>query len=822
MWQPFGLIQVKSKELMTKTFILSIIRNLWKNRVTSAINVLALTLGLSSVLFLYVQNRYENSFDIHQPKIDQIYRVNTTIEYPNNKLQDGNTQSMLAKALRNEYPELEEVIQVIGPNDALIAINPESAQEKVFEESNNLFYADSTFLKHFDYQFIVGNERTALDSRNALVLSRKMVKKYYPEYVGKEAALLGKEVNLFGAFRVYITGVIENPPSNSNLPFQMLASAEIYYKRFEWDRDNWGNLSQGLTFVVLKDGQRPEDFEARFPEMVDKYRNEENARMTSYSLINLKDIHNDPKWGFSGNYTNDPSITIGFTAIGLFIMLSACINFINIQTVQVVTRSKEVGVRKVLGGTRLQLTLQFLAETILLTAISFILALWITELALDGWNGLLTIVNMNMQIDSSVWVFGIGLILLVSLIAGLYPALKLSSYRPSEALRSGFSALTRTKTGLNMRQVLVVTQFTITQLMIIGTIVVSVQMDYFINKDLGFNKEEMVTINTYNQERQKTDRLIQEIESMPEVISYSFASGPPMDAGRYGTSFVEVGHEDKGDIKTRNKFVDHRYLSNYGIGLVAGRDFRQDEYNDTIDAFIVNEAFVKQLEVESPQDAIGKLIDCYGTRAVIVGVTKDFHIDKLDQAIEPLIIFPWHNQVNGASLKIASGNLSAALDKLEDVWAEVFPSRTFRYKTVDDFIKDSYLVEDIMLKSIRIFSIVAILIGCLGLYGLVSFMAVKRTKEIGIRKVLGASFGQILMSFSKRFFLLTLVAFLISAPMAYKAMELWLNNYVFRIPLSWDIFAIGLLTTIVLTLITVGSISLKAARTNPAETLQIE
>lgn len=807
---------------MTRTFILSIIRNLWKNRVTSIINVLALTLGLSSVLFLFVQDRYENSFDIHQPKADRIYRMNVTMNYPNRKLQTGNSESMLVKSLRNEYPELAGVIRVIGPNEAVVAVNPGSSSQKVFEERNKLFYADSSFLKHFDYEFVAGNNRTALNDRSAMVLSRKMVEKYYPDFVGREAGLLGKEVELFESQRVFITGVVENPPSNSNIPFEMLVSSEVYYKLNEWDRDNWGNISNGLTFIVLKEGQRPEDFEARFPAMVDKYRNEEDAQVYTYSLINLMDIHNDPKWGFAGNYTNDPSISIGFLAIGLFIALSACINFINIQTAQVVTRSKEVGVRKVLGSTRFQLILQFLVETLLLTTISFFMAIWITELALNGWNDLLSIVNMDMQIDGAVWGFGIVLILFVSLVAGLYPAIKLSSYRPSEALRSGFSVLTKNKSGVNLRQVLVVTQFIITQLMIIGTIVVSVQMDYFINKDMGFDKEEMITVTTYDPDRDQTNRLIQVIESMPEVISYTFSSGPPMDAGRYNTSFVEVGHEEKGDMRTRNKFIDHRYLSTYGIDLVAGRDFRKDEYNDTLDAFIVNEMLVKQLEVSGPEEAIGKRLDCYGTRAVIVGVTRDFHSDKLSEPIEPLIMFPWHNQVRGADLRIASSNLPEALDKLEQAWAEVFPSRTFQYQTVDDFMKEAYLVEGIMLKSIRIFSLVAICIGCLGLYGLVSFMSIKRTKEIGIRKVLGASFGQILFSFSKRFFLLTFVAFVVSAPLAYKAMELWLSNYAFRIPLSWGIFAIGLLITVVLTMLTIGYFSLKAARTNPTATLQVE
>lgn len=807
---------------MTKTFLLSIIRNLWKNRVTSAINILALTLGLSSTLFLYVQNRYENSFDIHQPKADQIYRVNITKNYPNRLMRSGSTESMLAKALRTEYPELEAVIQIIGPKGGLVTLNPGTNNEQIFEEQFNLFYADSSFLKHLDYDFIAGDSRTALDDRNSIVLAKKIADKYFPDFDGREHELIGRELSLSDSLQVYITGIVENPPSNSNFPFQLLVSSEVYYKMNEWDRDNWGNIAQGLTFVVLKEGQSPQRYNERFADMVKKYRDDGEAEITTYSLMNLKLLHGAPEWGFAGNYTETPAMTIGFTAVGLFILLSACINFINIQTAQVITRSKEVAVRKVLGGTRLQLIVQFLVETLFLTTISFLMALWITELALHGWNDLLTIIRMDMQLDSSVVLFGIVLILIVSLLSGIYPAIKLSSFNPSESLRSGFSALTGKMSGLNLRQVLVVTQFVITQILVIGTIVIASQMNYFVNKDLGFNKEEMVTLTTYKPNRQQIDRLVSEIESMPEVISYSLSSGPPLDFGRNGTSFVEVGHEDKGDMKTRNKFVDHRYLDAYEIELIAGRNFREDEYNDTIDAFIVNEALVRQLEVGSPEEAIGKRLKCYGTQAMIVGVTKDFHIDRLNEEIAPLIMFPWHVEVNGADLKIASANLQPTLDKLREVWMEVFPTRSFQYQTVDDFIKESYIVESIMHKSIRIFAAVAILIGCLGLYALVSFMSIKRTKEIGIRKVLGASYGQILYIFSRKFFILTLVAFAISAPLAYKGMEVWLANYVYRIPLSWEIFALGLLSTLILTFVTVGYISLKTARTNPADTLQFE
>lgn len=808
---------------MIKTLFLSVIRNLWKNRVTSAINIFALTLGLASVIFLFVQNRYENSFDIDQPKADRIFRVNTTMQYPNSKMQWGNTQPMLAIAMRNEYPELEAVVQIIGPRSALVAIHPGTKAERNFEESNGVFFADSAFLKHFDYEFIAGNGKTAMDNLNSIVLSKKMVKKYYPEYVGKEAGLLGKELRLYDQFNVYVTGIVQDPPSNSNLPFTMLVSSEIYYENNPYDYPrNWGNVESGLTFLILKEGQLPEQFESRFPELLQKYRDEETAEMTTYSLINLLDIHNEPIWGFAGNYTNDPALTIGFTAIGLFIILSACINFINLQTVQVVSRSKEVGVRKVLGGTRTQLIIQFMLETIVLTTIAFVLAVWLAELALNGWNELLSMVGMNMQIDASVWLFGIGLIVIISLIAGLYPALKLSSYRPSEALRSGFSALDTKKSGVNLRQGLVVTQFGITQLMIIGTIVISFQMDYFINKDMGFDKDSVVTIDTYKATPDQVKRLTTVLNGMPEISSFSFSSGPPMDNGQYSTSFIEVGHDDKGDMNTHNKFVDHRYLSNYNIELIAGRDFRSDEYNDTLEAFIVNEAFVRRLDIDNVQDAIGKQILCYGARAPIIGVTRDFHSSKLTSEIEPMIMFPWNIQVNGVDVKVASSNMSRVMDELSASWAEVFPTRAFQYKSVDDYMRETYITEDIMLKSIRVFAIVAICIGCLGLYGLVSFMAAKKTKEIGIRKVLGASFGQIIYSFSNRFFLLTFIAFIISAPLAYLAMEQWLGNYVYRIPLSWDLFAIGLVITVLLTSLTVGYMSLRAARRNPSDTLQME
>lgn len=809
-------------KIMTRTYLLSIIRNLWKNRVTSAINVLGLTLGLSSILFIYVQDKYEGSFDTHQPKADEIYRLNLTIDYPNRLFRDGNTESMLVKAIRNEFPDLEAAIQIIGPQSALIAIEPGTKTERVFEEERTVFYADSAFLKYFDYDFIAGNSRTALDNPNAIILSSEYVDKYYPDFKGREIDLLGKEIGIYDSLRTIVTGIISSPPSNSNFPFKILASAEIYYKLNSFDRDNWGNISAGMTFVVLAPGQKREDIERRFPDLVQKYRSEEDAKIVSYSLLNLKELHGTSDWGFAGNYTTPKPMEIGFTAVGLFILLSACINFVNLQTAQSVNRSREVGIRKVMGGTRIQLIVQFLIETALLTSVSFLLALWVTELALQSWNDLLTIVHMNMQLDWTVVIYGVGLIVFVTLLAGLYPAVKLSSFQPSEALKSGFSILDTKKDGLNLRQILVVTQFVITQTLIIGSIVISFQMKYFLTKDMGFTKDGILTVRTYTPDAKKIDRLVQGLESMPEISSFSLNSGPPLDGGRYGTAFVEIGHEDKGDIKTSNKFVDHRYLDNYDIELVAGRYFRSDEIGDTISGFVVNKALAKLLEVDHPQDAIGKMIRCYGKRAPIIGITNDFHTDTFNEEIGPLILLPLQRQINGADVRLTVTDITSTIVKLQSLWIEVFPNRVFDYKTLNDFVLEAYILEDIMLKCIRIFSIVAIIIGCLGLYGLVSFLAIKKTKEIGIRKVLGANYRQILYIFSKRFFILIMIAFVLSAPLAYQAMELWLSNYAYRIPLGWSVFALGFLATLLLTAITIGYISLKAARKNPAETLQFE
>ncbi len=805
---------------MRTTIFKSILRNLWKNRINSVINILGLSLGLTSCLFLYVYLKYEHTFDTHQPKADQIFRVNVTKQYPNRLMQDGNTESMLGTAMRNEMPDLEAVIQTFGPSNALVSIHPSTPDERTFEEQRNVFFVDSLFLRYLEYDFLAGHPQRALDDQSSIVLSSYLVEKYYPDFVGRELDLIGKEIQLYEEYRLFITGIIDSPPSNSNFPFHILVSDEIYYKLNPWDRDNWGNISAGMTFAVLGEGQTPENIESRFPALVEKYRTPEDASIVSYSLLNLKELHNTSTWGYAGNYTTPAPMEIGFIAVGIFILLSACINFINLQTAQSVNRAKEVGIKKVLGGSRSGIIVQFLLETAVLTSIAFLIALWMAELILDGWNNLLAIVHANMQLDMSVLIAGTLLVLLVTLIAGLYPAIKLSSFRPVEALRIRFSM--KSKGTLNLRQVLVVIQFVISQILIIGTIVISVQMNYFLEKDLGFDKEGILHVSTYTPNAEQIDRLVNGLSSMPEISSFSIASGPPLDFGKYNTSFREVGHEEKGDMKTENKFVDHRYIPNFDLQLVAGRNFRPDEYRDSITVFIVNEALVKQLDVNSPEEAIGKRLLCYGVTGPIIGVLKDFHTMGFSQAIGPSILFSHKSRVNGADLKVAGGNLSTLLPKLEVLWREVFPSRTFKYQALDDYMLLGYIVEDIMFKSIRAFCIVAIIIGCLGLYGLVSFLAIQKTKEIGVRKVLGASYGQIIGIFSGRFFILVSVAFVLAAPVAYMAMGLWLDNYTYRIDLSWWIFALGLVITLGFTAVTISYVSLKAARLNPAETLKFE
>lgn len=811
------------KIILMNTNFKSILRNLWKNRVVSLINVLGLTFGLTSLILLFIFLRYENSFDTHQPKADQIYRVNYTVQYPNRLQKEGNTASMLKSAMVNEFSDLEAVFQVIGPRSALMKVDPGKPTQRIFEEKRNVFFADSLFLKYMDYDFIAGNPRTALDGINGIVLSSQLVDKFYPNYQGQEHELLGLEIELYEEFRAIITGVIDSPPSNSNFPFKALVSSEIYYKQNEWDRDNWGNIGQGITFAVLHEDQDPSSVENRFPDLVKKYMKDEEADRINYSLLNLKELHTSSIWGFTGNYTTPKAMVIGFVAVGLFILASACINFVNLQTAQAINRAKEVSIRKVMGSSRLQLVAQFLVETAILASISFLFALWCAELMLDAWNSMLSIVQMNMQLDLSVILAGTLMILIVTLLAGIYPAWTLSSFKPTEALRGNVNPTSsKRKKSINLRSALVVIQFVISQILLIGTIVIASQINYFIEKDVGYRQENMFHVSTFDPNENQLTRLTNGIESMPEITNYSLSSGPPISGGRFGTTFTEPGQEDKGRIKAQNMFVDHRYLENFELELVAGRNFRVDEIGDSIRSFIVNETLVNQLEVAGIQGALGKNINCYGVRAPIVGVLKDFNSESLDKKIAPLILMPSKSNMHTANVQISAGETSKALSKLESLWLEVFPSRSFAYLTAEKYLMQAIIVEDLMFKSIRLFSGIAIFIGCLGLYGLVSFMAIKKTKEIGIRKVLGASYAQILTIFSSRFFILVFIAFVIAAPVAYQAMELWLSNYVYRVSLGWTVFAFSFLGTLVFTALTVSFISLRAARRNPAETLKFE
>ncbi|MEL6560372.1 MAG: FtsX-like permease family protein [Bacteroidota bacterium] len=806
---------------MNRNLFKSILRNLWRNRVTSAINVLGLTMGLSSCLFLYVNFKYENTFDTHQPKADRIYRVNITTEYPSNTIKAGNTESMLAKSIKNEFPELAAVTQITGAN-AMVTVNPGTDNEKLFEETRaSLFFADSLFLKNFDYDFIAGNPRTALDDPSSIVLTQQLVEKYYPSYLGREGDLMGKEIELFEKFRTRITGIIKTPAKNTNIPLKGLVSIEMYYKENEWDRDNWNNISQLMTFVVLQPNQDPANIESRFPAMVEKYRSKESAEMISYSLLNLKELHNASEWGmYVGNYTSSPVVMIALLAIGLFILVSACINFINLQTAQSVTRAKEVGIRKVLGGSRGQLIFQFLIETAVLTSISFLIALWITEFMLNAWNGLLAIVEMDLQLDFTVLLVGVALILIVTLISGMYPAIRLSSFQPSETLKSK-SLTGGKKGGLSLRQVLVTVQFVISQILVIGTIVIAFQMNYFLNKELGFEKENILHVDSFEPDANQIKQIEQGLDAIPEINSYSISSGPPVSE-RYNTTFYIVGDESREAIKAGNKFVDHRYLQNYEIELIAGRNFRADEINDEIGGFIVNETLVAYFRLENNKDAIGKLINCYGVKAPIVGIIKDYHHRQLNKEIDPLIMMPFQTHMNSVDIKVNSQNVGTALPKIRSLWTEVFPNRLFKQESIDEYLEEFYIVEEIMFKSIRLFTIIAIIIGCLGLYALVSFMAIQKTKEIAVRKVLGASYIQLLNIFTRRFFVLILIAFVIAAPLAYSVMNLWLQNYPYRITIGWEVFALGLFITLMLTTITVGYISWRTAAANPAETLQYE
>ena len=793
---------------MLKNYFKIAFRNLWRHKTFSFINILGLTVGLTACFLIFLFVTFEMSYDSFHSKSDRIYRVVTDLKTPSEDLHISVTSWAFAPKIKREMPEVEAFTRV---SDGSLLVKKGNLK---FQEDKMLF-ADSSLFKVFDFKLIKGNPQTVLKNPFSIVLSEDAAKKYFGKEDPMGKTLLVSSDNTPAT----VTGVMKNIPENSQIKTDFFVSMSTLTQSLNKGLDDqWGNFG-AISYLLLKPGTSASALEKKFPQLLKNWigKDMDEAQM-HYTLFlePLRDVYLYSTRN-GGNSVNIKNVYI-FSLIAIFILLIACFNFINLTTARASERAKEVGVRKVAGATKNQLARQFIGESVLVCLIAFLLSIALSALFLPMFNQL-----SGKIISAGIFSnFGnIGILFLLSIIigfmAGSYPALVLSSFKPVVVLKGRFTSGMK---GSLLRKGLVVAQFAISIALIIGTIIVYSQMQFMRNQELGFNKDQMMIINTNGDPASEAFK--QSIASIPDVKSVSLSSSAPSMGNSSAYSEVE---NKNGDLQVGTLAlydVDVDFIPQYKMKLLAGRNFSKDFPSDTSQSMIVNEETVKMFGYSSPDQIIGKRFKQWGREGKIIGVIKNFHYRSLQENIEPLSMRMKTRSQDLININIATANMPKTIAAIEFKWKEMIPGRPFSFIFLDESFNKQYVNEDRFGKLFFNFSILAILISCLGLLGLASYNTLQRTKEIGVRKVLGASVSNITTLLSKDFIKLVLVALVIASPIAYWGMHKWLQSFAYRTNIHWWVFLVAGLIALLIALFTVSFQAIKAAISNPVKSLRTE
>jgi putative ABC transport system permease protein len=804
----------KRRRTMFKNYLKIALRNLHKFKGYSLINIAGLAIGMACCIFILLYIQHELSYDKFHAKANEIYRIALHGKIGDSPIDWATTTAQVGPLMIDEFPEVLDAVRFKYPDK-----NVFSYEDKRFFEFAPL-YVDNSFFNIFSFRLIKGDAKTALNAPFSLVMTQVIAEKYF----GNEDPI-GKIVTVNNSEKFQVTGIIEKPPSNSHFTFDILASFETLYRTAPQEVDGWIYWAY-QTYLLLQPGTNYQELEAKFNGFVEKHIGEMlrqiGAEHTWY-LQPLTSIHLHSHLSCELAANSDIRYIYAFAAIALFILLIACMNFMNLSTARSANRAKEVGIRKVLGSIRSKLILQFLSESLILAIASLVVALFIVWLVLSYFKSL---IGFDIQIHKFAipWLLtgSCCITFLVGVVSGSYPAFYLSRFLPVKVLKGDFSKNSRNSW---FRSLLVMSQFTISIGLIIGTIVIYNQLNYMRTKKLGFQKEQMLVLSLRDDDTK--GRAVAIKSELLKVEGVVGVCGSDMVPGEYEYGIITCYPESLSHghgFKIENLSVDSDFLDTYGIDIVVGRGFSKEMITDQYDAALINETAWRALGWKNP---IGKRISDHINPAklrirTIIGVVKDFHHKILHEPIEPTLIDYSPNFSRRLSLKLSTVNTIRTVKLVEQKWHEIAPNHPFDYFFLDDFYDDLYRNEARLGSIFQLFTMLAIFIGCLGLFGLASFTAEQRTKEIGIRKVLGASLAGIVHLMNKDFVKWILISNLIAWPVAYYAMNKWLQNFAYRVNIGIWIFILSAFLALIVALITVSYQSIKAALANPVESLRYE
>lgn len=794
---------------MLRNYFTIALRNIRKNGGYTLINVTGLSLGICATVVIYVLVSYHLSFDNFHHKKEQIYRIITEFHQEGVNYAKAVPQP-LGKAFRNDFTFEEKTARIVRLNNSFVTVESRNDVKK-FEEDARVAYTEPEFFEIFDFPVNEGTIQS-LARPNTVVITSSLATKYF----GKENAL-GKTIKVNNQEYFTVGGVIKNLPKNTDLSSEIFLSYSNLKAWNSWlaSDSSWVGIYSGSEcFTLLKKNVRPADVKREMAKISTKYYDKDEAKTFRFSLQPLHDIHFNTE--MDGDISKRTLYTL--SVIGIFLLVVACVNFVNLATAHSLKRAKEVGVRKVLGSNKSQIFWQFISETFVIVLLAMILSLLLSQAAVPMINRLLDI-QMSLSAETGkLAAFLLLTFLIVVFLSGFYPGVIQSGWRPIQTLKGQVKS---SGSAYSVRRMLVGLQFAIVQMLIIGVIVIAAQMHFASNADLGFKKEGIVLLNLPDQDKATFTALNNQLNQLPGVETVSFASASPVSNSNNTTGMRYDNRTEAETFDVNTKQVDHNYLSTYGIKLVAGRNLFP---SDTVREFLVNEMLVRKLRLKSPQEIIGKQIYVNGDhwKGTVVGVVRDFYNYSFHSEIVPVCMMSDLGRYRTCSVRADAQSLSTLLPQFEKIWTKLYPDHIYSATFFDDNISRLYEKERQMLHLVELFAGIAIFIGCLGLYGLVSFLALQKTKEIGMRKVLGASVNSIIWLFGREFSILVVMSFVFAAPLAGWVMHQWLQNFAYHIPLNALIFLGSIGATLVLTALTVGYRSLKAANANPVKSLRTE